>query len=171
MTIGKLLTPRQLTHVKAWVSIGGLLRGSPIADQAWKWPKRWLTSLAFFFKGLDTDVVKDLQTKKRREILAQLQFPENILLIQYVGAPLSGHIGPHVEGRYMDMRAEGPNDGLTLLADEVLEGGIVITDVGLDHYYLDPEIGLKTLALARVVFDQLERREQGLDERMERPHR
>lgn len=160
LAIGKLTTSEQLTHVKAWISIGGLLRGSPIADQAWKWPKSWLTRIVFFFKGLNLDVVKDLRTKKRREIFAQLKFPEHILLIQYVGAPLSGHIGEHVEGRYKDLRKHGPNDGLTLVADEVIEGAIVITDVGLDHYYLDPEIDLKTLALARVILDELERREE-----------
>ncbi|MFQ5961010.1 MAG: hypothetical protein ACE5K9_02710 [Candidatus Methylomirabilales bacterium] len=171
LTIGKLMAPEQLTHVKAWVSIGGLLRGSPIADQAWTWPKRWLTTIAFFFEGLNTDVVKDLRTDKRKEIFAQLHFPENILLIQYVGAPLSGHIGEHVEGRYNDMRNDGPNDGLTLLADEIIEGSIVITDIGLDHFYLDREIDLKTLALAHVVFEKLQRRKHRLDSRMESLHR
>lgn len=167
LTIGKLMTPEQLTHIKAWVSMGGLLRGSPIADQAWTWPKRWLTSIAFFLKGLNTDVVKDLRTDKRKEIFAQLHFPQNILLVQYVGVPLSGHIGEHVEGRYNDMRDDGPNDGLTLLADEIIDGSIVITDVGLDHYYLDPHIDLKTLALARVVFEELQKREHRPDIRME----
>ena len=171
LTIGNLMTPEQLTHVKAWVSIGGLLRGSPIADQWWTWPKRWLTSIAFLFEGLNTDVVKELRTDTRKEIFAELDFPEDIVLIQYVGAPLSGHIGEHVEGRYNDMRDEGPNDGLTLLADEIIEGSIVITDVGLDHYYRDPEIDLKTLALARVVFEELQRRQHWWESRRETSHR
>ncbi|MFQ5803163.1 MAG: hypothetical protein ACE5JQ_09745 [Candidatus Methylomirabilales bacterium] len=161
LAIGKLMTAEQLRHVKAWISIGGLLRGSPIADQALKWPKSWFAAIGFFFKGLSTDVIEDLSTQKRREAFAHLYFPEHILLIQYVGVPLSGDIGEHVEGRYKDLREHGPNDGLTLVADELIEESIVVTDIGLDHYYSDPQIDLKTLALARVIFDKLERRGKG----------
>jgi hypothetical protein len=161
LAIGKIMTAKQLTHVKAWISVGGLLRGSPIADQALKWPKSWFAAIGFFFKGLSIDVIGDLSTQKRREVFAHLHFPEHILLSQYVGVPLSGDIGEHVEGRYKDLREHGPNDGLTLVADELIEGSIVITDVGLDHFYLDREIDLKTLAVARVILDELERREKG----------
>lgn len=58
------------------------------------------------------------------------------------------------------IRSLGPNDGLTLLADELIPGGVVVTDVGLDHYYKDPIIELKTIALAHVVIEELERREE-----------
>ncbi|MGH7372253.1 MAG: hypothetical protein ACREJK_10475, partial [Candidatus Methylomirabilales bacterium] len=104
--------------------------------------------------------IEDLSTKKRREVFAQLGFPEDILTLQYVGAPLSGQIAEYVKGRYDDLKSLGPNDGLTLLADELVEGGIVITDIGLDHYYLDPDIDLKTFALASVVVELLEGRDQ-----------
>jgi len=160
LAIGKLLPPQQLRSVKAWLSIGGLLRGSPSADQALTWPRSWLVRIVFFFKGLRADVIENLSTQKRREVFAQLEFPEHILMLQYVGAPLSGHIAEYVEGRYSDLKKLGPNDGLTLLADELVRGGIVITDIGLDHYYLDPEIDLKTFALASVVLNLLEGRDQ-----------
>jgi len=158
LAIGKLLPSQQLSHVKAWISIGGLLRGTPSADQALQWPTSWLVRAAFFFKGLRGEVVEDLSTKRRREVFAQLEFPEHILMLQYVGVPLSGQIAEYVEGRYNDLKQLGPNDGLTLLADELVEGGVVITDIGLDHYYLDPDIDLKTFALASVVLDLLEGR-------------
>jgi hypothetical protein len=83
-----------------------------------------------------------------------------MLMLQYVGAPLSGQIAAYVQGRYDDLKSLGPNDGLTLLADELIDGGVVITDIGLDHYYLDPDIDLKTFALAAVVLDLLEPRHQ-----------
>ena len=158
LAIGKLMMPDQLRDVKAWISIGGLLRGSPSADQALKWPRSWLARIAFFFKGLRAEVIENLSTKKRKEVFAGLTFPRHILTLQYVGVPLSGQIAEYVEGRYKDLRELGPNDGLTLLADELVPGGIVITDLGLDHYYLDPEIDLKTFALTHVVLDELERR-------------
>src|SRR3990172_1302951 len=160
LAIGKLLPPERLEGVKAWISIGGLLRGTPSADQALQWPKSWLVRAAFFFTGHRGEVIEDLNTKKRREVFAQLEFPGDMLTLQYVGAPLSGQIAKYVQGRYDDLKSLGPNDGLTLLADELVDGGIVITDIGLDHYYLDPDIDLKTFALASVVLDLLEGRDQ-----------
>jgi len=159
LAIGKLLPPERLEGVKAWISIGGLLRGTPSADQALQWPKSWLVRTAFFFTGHRGEVIEDLSTKKRREVFAQLEFPGDILTLQYVGVPLSGQIAEYVKGRYDDLKNLGPNDGLTLLADELVKGGIVITDIGLDHYYLDPEIDLKTFALAFVVLELLEGRD------------
>ncbi len=167
LAIGKLLPPERLEGVQAWISIGGLLRGTPSADQALQWPKSWLVRAAFFFTGHRGEVIEDLNTKKRREVFAQLEFPGDMLTLQYVGAPLSGQIAEYVQGRYDDLKNLGPNDGLTLLADELVEGGIVITDIGLDHYYLDPEIDLKTFALASVVLDLLEGRDR--QERHSRP--
>ena len=160
LAIGKLLPPERLEGVQAWISIGGLLRGTPSADQALQWPKSWLVRAAFFFTGHRGEVIEDLNTKKRREVFAQLEFPERIVTLQYVGVPLSGQIAEYVKGRYDDLKNLGPNDGLTLLADELVDGGIVITDIGLDHYYLDPEIDLKTFALASVVLDLLEGRDR-----------
>ena len=160
LAIGKLLPPERLEGVQAWISIGGLLRGTPSADQALQWPKSWLVRAAFFFTGHRGEVIEDLNTKKRREVFAQLEFPGDMLTLQYVGAPLSGQIAEYAQGRYDDLKNLGPNDGLTLLADELVDGGIVITDIGLDHYYLDPEIDLKTFALASVVLDMLEGRDR-----------
>jgi len=74
-----------------------------------------------------------------------------------VGAPLSGQVPPWTIGRYTVLRPHGPNDGLTLLSDELVAGGIVVTDLGLDHYYQDPAIDLKTIALTYVVLDELRR--------------
>jgi len=167
LAIGKLLPPERLEGVQAWISIGGLLRGTPSADQALQWPKSWLVRTALFFTGHRGEVIEDLNTKKRREVFAQLEFPERIVTLQYVGVPLSGQIAEYVQGRYDDLKDLGPNDGLTLLADELVDGGIVITDIGLDHYYLDPEIDLKTFALASVVLDLLEGRDR--QERHSRP--
>jgi len=56
------------------------------------------------------------------------------------------------------MRRLGPNDGLTLLADELTEQGLVVTEVGLDHYFRAPDIDLRTVALTYAVLDELEQR-------------
>jgi hypothetical protein len=159
LALGQLLPPEAGTHVRAWISVGGLLKGSPYADQALRWPKRWLAGIVLTFQGLRTSVIKNLSTEVRTAAFGRLRFPPHLLTLQYVGVPLSGDIGTATRGRYHALRALGPNDGLTLLADELVPDGIVVTDVGLDHYYRDPHIDLKTVALAGVVIDELERRE------------
>ena len=96
-----------------------------------------------------------MSTSVRRATFTGLHLPNHVLTIQYVGAPLSGQLARSTRGRYETLRSRGPNDGLTLLSDELVEGGIAVTEVGLDHYYRDPAIDLKTTALAYLVLDEL----------------
>ena len=159
LALGRELTPGQSQAVVAWISIGGLLRGSPYADWASKWPKNWVAGLVFWSQGLKPKVIRNLTTTERRPVFESLTFPDHIFMVQWVGAPLSGHIKKYARHRYNVIKKIGPNDGLTLLADEIIPGGVVITDIGLDHYYRDPEIDLKTFALANVVLEELERKE------------
>jgi hypothetical protein len=155
LALGTLAPADNLGHVRAWISVGGLLRGSPYADRWVGWPQSWLARLAFAFAGLRPDAIENLSTAVRRPAFDRVKLPEHVLTLQYVGVPLSGHIGDAVASRYEALRPLGPNDGLTLLADELIPGGIVVTDVGLDHFYRDAAIDLKALALACVVLAEL----------------
>src|SRR5574341_1864164 len=155
LALGKLLKPQQSGQVRAWISVGGILRGSPLADRALVWPRSWWARIGIFFLGLPQENLENLSMRKRKEVFNQLAFPDHVLVVHYVGVPLSGQVSRDVRGRYRALRKLGPNDGLTLLTDELVPRGVVITDVGLDHYYRDPEIDLKTVALAYVVFDEI----------------
>ena len=84
-----------------------------------------------------------------------IRLPRKILAVQYVAAPLSGDIANDVRGRYIYLGKYGPNDGLTLLADELVPEGITIIEPGYDHFYRDPEINLKSMAIANLVADEL----------------
>lgn len=160
LVLGDRLSTTESAHVNAWISVGALLRGSPYADHALRWPKRWFAEMVLRIQGLRPGIMRNLSTTVRRPVLDRLQLPPHVFTVQYVGVPLPGHIGRSVRGRYETLRPLGPNDGLTLLADELIPGGVVVTDVGLDHYYRDPIIELKTIALAYVVLDELEQREK-----------
>ena len=77
-----------------------------------------------------------------------ITLPPHILTIHFVGAPLSGHVTRKIEKNYFSLsESVGPNDGLTSLYDELIPGGIVITEPGLDHYYRDENIDIKAIAL------------------------
>jgi hypothetical protein len=121
-----------------------------------KWPRVWWSKTVVFFLGFPAEIIENLSTKKRKAIFDHLIFPGHMLMVQYVGVPLSGQVSRDVRGRYRRLRILGPNDGLTLLSDELVPGGVVITDMGLDHYYRDPDIDFKTFAVAHVVLTMLE---------------
>jgi hypothetical protein len=159
LALGNRLSPEATNHVKAWISVGGLLRGSPYADYNLRWPRRWVVNAMLKLNDHHPDTLRTMSTTVRRPAFDQIRLPHHLFTVQYVAVPLSGHIEEAVHRRYDILSANGPNDGLTLLADELVPGGVVVTDIGLDHYYRDPIIGLKTVALAYVVLRALEGQE------------
>jgi hypothetical protein len=158
LALGNVLEANEATSVKAWLSVGGLINGTFLADDVMGWPKFWLTKIALSYSGVDPRSLPEMTTTASRERMKSIRLPHRILSVQVVGMPLSGDIGDDVRNRYIKLRKYGPNDGLTLLSDELLPGGITVAEPGLDHFYRDPEIDLKALALATVVANELERR-------------
>ncbi len=150
IALGKLLKPEETTSIKAWINVGGILRGSPIADNYLKFPKCWLAEIMLWTKGKKINVVQDMSYENRKKSFEQLHFPENIKIINFVGAPLATKISHEIKSRYCSMLKLGPNDGLTPLADATTKEGIIVSEIGLDHYFRDDNIDKKTLALALV---------------------
>ncbi len=148
LALGKYLDADIASSIQAWVSVGGILRGSPIADQSLKFPKSFLTRILLWKRGLKFDLVHDMSYVRRTKTYTDLKFPSHLKIIHFVGIPLSTQISKDIKSRYCSMRHLGPNDGLTPIADEITDQGIVISELGLDHYYRDPEIDKKTLSLA-----------------------
>jgi len=154
--LGKLMPEADTKNIKAWISIGGVLRGSPIASQYLRGIKKWYARTVLFFIGTDLDFVEDLSHERGTARHATLSFPEHLLILHYVGAPLSGQVSSSVTKEYKRLSVLGPNDGLTTLVDQLTPQGIVITELGLDHYYRDSEIDKKSIALAHTVVDLIE---------------
>lgn len=151
VALGSKLDDAAAEKVAAWISIGGILRGTYLADHARDWPRSWLARVVGWIEGFDYQLVADVSVATNRARFDRLTFPKHLLMIQYVGVPLSGQISEDVKSRYRELSAYGPNDGLTTVLDELVPGGHVILDVGLDHYYRDPEIDRKTVALVKLI--------------------
>ncbi|NIT56665.1 MAG: hypothetical protein GWN00_10655, partial [Aliifodinibius sp.] len=150
LALGSLLTLQQTSGVKAWLNIGGILRGSPVVDYFLSWPKSWLARAVLLIKGWDLDSIRSMSVKKSRPRFNRLHFPEHLLIINYVGIPLSGDITELAKDKYSILREFGPNDGLTLITDALVPSGLTVVELGRDHFFNeDPEIDLKTVALTR----------------------
>ncbi|MBV8815861.1 MAG: hypothetical protein JO271_15330 [Verrucomicrobia bacterium] len=157
LALGKILPPEETTGVKAWISVGGLIRGTPLADFATTWPQSWIVRLMFLYSRTGFQGIPSLTTTASQTRMEHIRIPARILVIEYVAAPLSGDIYGSVSSRYIRLRKGGPNDGLTLLADELLPNSIAVIEPGIDHFYAAPDIVVKSVALANVVAESITR--------------
>jgi len=155
LALGKLLEHSHLSKVKSWINIGGLLRGSFHADASTRWPKRWFAKTVLSLHGWNYDSVVSMTTEKSRERFRQINMPSEIFCVNYVGVPLSGNITERGRDGYFNSRAEGPNDGMTLIADALMPKSVTIPMLGVDHYF-DEEMDLKTIALTQTIVNYLE---------------
>jgi hypothetical protein len=155
LALGHFLEEKERHRVKAWVSIGGLLRGTYLADHATTWWKWWLVKLVFWANGIDAQSLPGLTVRANHDRFASLTLPKHLYTLHYIAVPLSGQVSRDVIDQYRELSPYGHNDGLTLLADELVSGGHVILELGLDHFYRDRDIHLKAVALARLVLREI----------------
>ena len=142
---------RERERVKAWVNVGGLLRGSAIADVAVRLPRRLLTLAVCYIKGWEYASVQSMTTKRSRERFAMAAVVREMFCVNYIGIPFSGDVGPPARREYRYLRREGPNDGLTLITDALVPDAATIAVLGADHYHNDPEASLRTTAVTDAV--------------------
>ncbi len=143
-------------HVAAWVNIGGLLNGTARADWWMEWPQRWLAAVGFAFLGRGTEAIPSMMTAPRRARFAELRVPSGVVVVNYIGAPLTADIRPDVRADFEVIAPHGPNDGLTLLADAIVPQGVTVVEPGLDHYFAAPDLDRRIAALAAAVLGELE---------------
>lgn len=159
LALGDRLDALHLHHVKGWLNLGGILQGSPLVDHWWSWPRRWLLRMALWFRGWDEEHVLSMSAEVSRPRFARLDLPDSLLVVNYLGIPLSGELSRLTRDQYPILRRDGPNDGLTLLADAIAPKSVTIVELGRDHFFAeDPEIDLKTVALAKTMIQLLEAR-------------
>jgi hypothetical protein len=156
LALGKLVKPDDLVNVKAWLNLGGILQGVPVLDKFSSGPKGWLFSTVLWFKGWKKSSFESMHTAVSRKRFATLSVPGHIAIYNYIGLSLSGNVSRFARDKYLMMREDGPNDGLTLLADIVAPGSFSILSPKTDHFFAeDPEIDKKTLALLVTILGRI----------------
>ncbi len=162
LALGELLLPDQLQQVVAWMNLGGILQGSPLIDYLQKWPRSWLFEAVRRFKGWDKQEILSMSAANCRARFKRLTIPDHILVINYLGLSLSGGLSKYSRDKYPILSEQGPNDGLTLLADIIAPRSITIVAPGSDHFFNeDPDINIKTVALAQTTIQLVQQQRQG----------
>lgn len=157
LVLGSPLSLQQHRSVVAWVNAGGILQGSPLIDYMQRWPQRWLFNFITWYKDWDREKILSMSTAQSRERFTQQTLDDGLLVINYLGLSLSGQLSQHSRDKYPLIVPEGPNDGLTLLADAIVPHGVTIITSGSDHFFAeDPLFEIKTVALMKTVITYLE---------------
>ena len=155
LALGRYLDEEALKKVKAWISIGGIHRGTYLADHALTFPKSIIAKIISWIEGFDYSQIKDMSVAKNEPLFNSLNLPKHIYYLQFIGVPLSGQVSDEIESRYYELSKYGPNDGLTTIEHELIKNSHAVIEPGLDHYYRDPQIDQKTLALLVTVLNEL----------------
>jgi hypothetical protein len=155
------LGPDETRHVAAWVNLVGTLHGSPLADEGlWQ-------ELEDRIGQVDIAGVESLTTKQSRQRFQTFRIPQHVLVINYIGIPLTGSISSLARTGFLQLRNHGPNDGLSLLSDLIIPGSPTLVELGRDHFLLDEHVDVTTVALAITVIRWLENH----DPKMSRPEK
>lgn len=132
--------------LKAWVIVSGLVHGTPAVDRlTGRWWSRGLLRALLARNGAPFSLAKEFTANGSSALNRRAQAPQGILVINLIGCPLSHDLGTRFGRiRHRQMAPLGPNDGLGLLRDAIVEPGLVYPVWGADHYF-------RTDAVPRVI--------------------
>ncbi|UCE64004.1 MAG: hypothetical protein JSU59_02320 [Nitrospirota bacterium] len=158
LSLGERLNQEHLQSVKAWINLGGILQGTPVVDYLQQWPRSWGLNMYMWWRGWDSDELTSMAIEPSRKRFERLSISEDVLIINYIGFPLSGQVSQYSQDKYPLFAPEGPNDGLTWLTDAMAPNSMTLIALGNDHFLAqDPRIDEKTVALAKTVIFYLEK--------------
>lgn len=142
----------------AWLNLGGILQGSPLVEHVGQFPLSVYRRVYTWIKGWNESAIESMSAARCRARFPQLTVPRDTLVLNYVGLSLSGSLSRFAKGNYAVLQKEGPNDGLTPLADVVAPRSLTLVAPRSDHFFAeDPLINAKTVALAKTIISLLDR--------------
>ena len=147
----------QQSRVRAWLNVGGTLRGVPFLDWFQEAPQSVLFDLIVWVQDWRHDSLDSLTTRVLRKRFEELPIANELPVFNYISMSLSGDISRFGWDKYLLMRAYGPNDSLSLLPDLLFPEGRTIVEPKGDHFFgEDPLIEEKSVALALTVLESIE---------------
>jgi hypothetical protein len=124
-------------HVTHWISLSGLVNGTPLVQ--WLFSNRlrvlWFR-LLFWWRRYDFTVLPELARAPGSPLDIAIDLPPHVRAIHVIGFPLREHLTNALARRcHRRLEPHGPNDGAgILLADSLRLPGLVYPVWGADHY-------------------------------------
>jgi hypothetical protein len=136
------LETAETRHVAAWINVAGVLQGSPLADE------HLFRELEFLVGEVDVAGEESLTTQRGRRRFDSFHIPKHVLVVNYLGIPVTGTISFWGRRGFNSLRKHGPNDGVSLLSDMIIPGGVTLADLENDHFMRGKPLDITTVALA-----------------------
>lgn len=152
------LTSAETRQVVAWINAVGALQGTPLADE------RLLPELEQLIGKVDIAGMESLTTERSRRRFEAFRVPAHVLVVNYIGIPVTGSISSLGDLGFFSLGKYGPNDGITLLSDSIFPGGVTLAELGLDHFLLDVQMDVTTVALMSTVIGWIGERDGGVNQ-------
>jgi len=144
------LEPVETRHVAAWINVAGVLQGSPLADEY------LFQELEFLVGEVDVAGKESLTILRGRPRFDSFHVPEHVLVVNYLGVPVTGSVSFWGRKGFYSLRKHGPNDGISLLSDMIFPGGVTLADLSNDHFMRGKPLDITTVALSLTVIRWLE---------------
>ena len=112
--------------------------------------------LEFLVENVDVAGKESLTTSRSRQRFNSFRIPEHVLVVNYLGVPLTGSMSLWAHRGFSILSKYGPNDGVALLADMILPRSVTLADLGNDHFMRAKPLDLVTVALTTTVIRWLE---------------
>lgn len=129
-----------IRRIRGWINVCGLANGCPIADYNIATPLRALKYRAICrMFGVSFELMRELSTSHAywRE---PVEVPAHIRVFNFMAIPLPSHVQKSVMGRYLALSKLGPNDGMVLCRQAIVDGGPAYPVWGCDHFFRGPQI-------------------------------
>jgi hypothetical protein len=140
MALAGLEAADAFRNVVAWVNVGGVTSGSPMAEWILQRPLLAAIYRALFrCRGQDFQFVRDVARSAGSPLDFKLSMPPHMRVIHVLGFPLVHHIRTRRTRRWhRRLSCYGPNDGATVVADSLDIPGHILPIWGADHYFNTP---------------------------------
>ena len=143
-----LATSQNYHSVKAWINVGGILKGTPVADR-WARPfmRFWLAN-GLFWKGIKVNLkglLNDMSYKLGKEKYKSIKIPPTINTINLIAVPLLQQQKKSI--------FSSPNDGFSPLADAITEDGLVVVEMGVNHFFKGVDLNSRMMVLLQYIVE------------------
>ena len=152
IALAELLDLNNASSIKAWLNVGGILKGTPVADR-WSRPvmRFWMACGLFMvrikveLKGL----LNEMSYELGKERYNSFDIPSHIYTVNLIAASL---------GKEQPKKNvfTSPNDSFSHLTDAITEEGVVVVEMGKDHYFREVDLNVRMVALLHYIVKQLE---------------
>lgn len=129
-----------IARVRGWINVCGVSGGAQIADynSATRW-RAFKYGAICRLLGTRYELIREMRTDHRYWQQA-LALPQHMKLFNFAAIPLGSHIQKSLIGRYRALSTLGPNDGMILCRDAILDHGPAYPVWGADHFFRSPQV-------------------------------